>query len=328
MKTATLYFLLALSAGLAQNTKDPPARLLRVPPPTDPLQKRVADDLKELQPTGPPATAPARLPPKPDLPLTPTAKAAVKVSEKWLTGTVAPATGPDGRVIFVFGAGLPTLVCAPLRICLIELQAGEHLAGEPHIGDSVRWNIAPATFGKTQDSTTVIVIKPQESGLDTNLLVTTDRRAYYIRLVSKPEDYTARIAFSYPDDELAEKKWQEHLAKEERERNNAGRLESLSGPNLESVNFDYALSGGSAATRPVQVLDDGVKTYIRMPPEVQNREAPVLISVGADGKPEMLNYRVKGTLYIVDRIMDHARLVTGSGKKAQKVEIIRGTHKP
>jgi type IV secretion system protein VirB9 len=207
------------------------------------------------------------------------------------------------------------------------LQAGERLAGEPHIGDSVRWNVAPANFGKTQAATTVIVVKPQEPGLDTNLLITTDRRAYYIRLVSKPEDYTARIAFSYPDDEIAEKKWQEHLAKEERDRRNASRLEPLSGADLESVNFEYVLSGGSRAIRPVQVFDDGAKTYIRMPPEIQNREAPVLIAVGADGKPEMLNYRVKGTLYIVDRVMNHARLVTGSGKKAQKVEIIRGNHK-
>ena len=31
-------------------------------------------------------------------------------------------------------------------------------------------------------------------GLDTNLLITTDRRAYYLRLLSKPDDYVARVA--------------------------------------------------------------------------------------------------------------------------------------
>ena len=66
------------------------------------------------------------------------------MSEKWRTENNAPAAGPDGRVLYSFGAGLPTVVCAPLRVCIIELQAGEKIVGEPQIGDSVRWNISPA----------------------------------------------------------------------------------------------------------------------------------------------------------------------------------------
>ena len=40
---------------------------------------------------------------------------------------------------------------------------------------------------------------------------------------------------------------------------------------------------------------------------------------------EMTNYRVKDQTYIMDRLFDRANLVLGSGKKAQKVEITRGT---
>lgn len=47
--------------------------------------------------------------------------------------------------------------------------------------------------------------------------------------------------------------------------------------------------------------------------------------IGTDGKGEMTNYRVKDQTYIVDRLFDRANLVLGSGKKAQKVEITRGT---
>ena len=61
----------------------------------------------------------------------------------------------------------------------------------------------PALYGVGDDATSVIVLKPQVPGLDTNLLVTTDRRAYYLRLVSKPEDYVARVAFLYPEDDSA-----------------------------------------------------------------------------------------------------------------------------
>jgi type IV secretion system protein VirB9 len=88
-----------------------------------------------------------------------------------------PLPGADGRVLYSYGAGLPTVVCAPLRVCIIELQAGEKLAGEPHIGDSIPWNVSPAMFRHGDAATTVIVLKPQIAGLETNLLITTDRRA-------------------------------------------------------------------------------------------------------------------------------------------------------
>ena len=134
-----------------------------------------------------------------------TAQEAVKMSEKWMSGRNDLAAGRDGRVLYAYGAGLPTVVCAPLRVCIIELQAGERLVGEPHIGDSVRWNLSPALYGNGDDATSVIVLKPQSAGLDTNLLITTDRRAYYLRLLSKPEEYVARVAFAYPGEEENER---------------------------------------------------------------------------------------------------------------------------
>ena len=87
---------------------------------------------------------------------------------------------------------------------------------------------------------------------------------------------------------------------------------------VEQMNFDYTVRGGDEHIRPVRVFDDGAKTYIQMPPELQHREAPVLLVVGKDGKGEMTNYRVKDQTYIVDRLFDRANLVLGSGKKAQK----------
>jgi type IV secretion system protein VirB9 len=91
----------------------------------------------------------------------------------------------------------------------------------------------------------------------------------------------------------------------------------------EKLNFDYVVRGGDEHLRPRRVFDDGAKTYIQMPADIQHREAPVLVVVGADGKGEMTNYRVKDQTYIVDRLFDRANLILGSGKKAQKVEISR-----
>jgi type IV secretion system protein VirB9 len=35
-----------------------------------------------------------------------------------------------------YGAGMPTVVCAPLRVCIVEMEPGEKIVGEPHIGES------------------------------------------------------------------------------------------------------------------------------------------------------------------------------------------------
>ncbi len=314
--------LMLAANAVAQSGKSPdaqqpaPVTVKRVPAPQqsnsnaadDALRKRVTEDLNALrQPvrTNPvpgqqvkDGKVPVDFRPKPDLPLTPTAQAAVLLSEKWLTETNSPAPGADGRVVYSYGSGLPTIVCAPLRICMVELQAGERLVGEPHIGDSVRWNISPALFGKGDASTTIIVIKPQETGLDTNLLLTTDRRAYYMRLVSKPEDYIARVAFAYPADDLADQRWKDHLARQEQEQIEATRIAELSPTAIDSMNFNYSIKGGNDDIRPIQVFDDGHKTYIRMHPNTADRQAPVRIVLGSDGKGAMLNNRVKGTQYV------------------------------
>src|SRR4029079_2988315 len=89
----------------------------------------------------------------------------------------------------------------------------ERLAGEPQIGDSLRWQLTPAAYGTGVDGTPVIVVKPTAPGLDTNMLVTTDRRAYYLRLMWSPEEYVSRVAFEYPADDK-NRRWQEHMLAE------------------------------------------------------------------------------------------------------------------
>ena len=331
---------------LAQESQAPPVQAKRLPPDKSKRKPATGNDalldrydfgaqIKTLQgadksvpssstpSSNGESAVPVGFKPKTDVQLTKTAEEAVKMSEKWMAEHNQPAVGSDGRVLYSYGAGLPTVVCAPLRVCMIELQAGEKLVGEPQIGDSVRWNLSPALYGSGPTSTSVIVLKPQGPGLDTNLLITTDRRAYYLRLLSKPDDYVARVAFAYPDDEDNERKWQQQLAEQKDRQNKSTRIAELPANGVESMFFDYRLKGGDDSIRPVRVFDDGKKTYIQISAAAKNREAPVLVVIGADGKQEMVNYRVKDDMYIVDRLFERAELILGSGKKARKVEIDR-----
>jgi type IV secretion system protein TrbG len=92
---------------------------------------------------------------------------------------------------------------------------------------------------------------------------------------------------------------------------------------VDSLCFDYRIKAKTDLIKPVRVFDDGEKTFIQMNRDTQTREAPVLVVIGSDGKQEMVNYRVKGDMYIVDRLFDRADLILGTGKKAQRVEIER-----
>src|SRR5262249_34322597 len=157
-----------------------------------PLSPTRSGAVPGLAPGSPASEVPKDFKPVKDVPLPVSAREALGVAQARMTESQIPAPGKDGRVLYTYGAGLPTLVCAPLRGGVFELEAGEKLAGEPQIGDSVRWIISPATSGSSDLTTAMIVVKPKQVGLDTNLLVTTDRRAYCLRLISKSEEYLAR----------------------------------------------------------------------------------------------------------------------------------------
>jgi len=261
---------------------------------------------------------------KGDVALSATGAEAVLLSREWTESQNVPVPGKDGRVVYPYGGGLPIVVCAPLHVCILELEPGEKIEGEPHIGDSIRWEISPSASGSGPDATPLIIIKPRIAGLDTTMVVPTDRRAYYVRLESKPNEYIARVAFSYPEN--SQQKWQEYLAKqreaEQLQKATAERVADLPNGAIENMYWNYEIKGGDASTRPVHVMDDGAKTYIQMPVETIHRELPVLVVRGPSGS-EMVNYRVKDNMYIVDRLFDRAALLLGSGKHQVKVELIR-----
>jgi type IV secretion system protein TrbG len=262
-----------------------------------------------------------------EVPLSPTAHSALAAGKPWMTDRNPATFGSDGRVLYTFGTGLPEVICAPLRVCVIELQAGEKIQGAPQVGDAVRWNITPATMGEGAGLTELIVIKPVQTGLDTNLVVPTSRRMYYLRLVSKPTEYVARVAFTYPED--AQIAWQKHtMAQQQREqRIDATRVVEMAPNAIDTLYFEYFIEGNDDELKPARVFDDGQKTYIQMPARTQFRELPVLMMTGPEGKPEIINYRVQGTMYVVDRLFDRGALLLGVGKQQRKVTITRASAK-
>ena len=80
-----------------------------------------------------------------------------------------------------------------------RLQEGEAV-NDLNVGDSVRWKITPATQGAGDSLITHVMIKPTDVGLITNLVITTNRRTYIVKLLSRERDWMPRVAFDYPGD--------------------------------------------------------------------------------------------------------------------------------
>jgi type IV secretion system protein VirB9 len=68
------------------------------------------------------------------------------------------------------------------------------------------------------------------------------------------------------------------------------------------------------------VFDNGKKTYIKMPDSIQQANMPVLF-IREKGKNDLVlvNYRIKGNFYIIDRLIDTAELRV-SDKEVIKIE--------
>ena len=262
------------------------------------------------------------------------AVSAADASHQWETGVATPTPGADGRVVYIFGQGMPVMVCAPLRVCAIELQAGEHLQNQPQIGDSRRWEITPVLSGSGLEETPLLIVKPIEPGLETDLIVPTDRRTYVFRLVSDPARFVSRLAFQYPGDDGAKwaafeirqdaaKRDAEAVTEQAREKDKRAGVVPMAENALDNLYFDYKLDG-DVAFRPERVFDDGAHTYLIYPNDGRFRELPTLLIV-ANGKSELVNFRVEGSRYIVDRLFDKAILVVGVCKKQTRVTITRAT---
>jgi type IV secretion system protein VirB9 len=205
------------------------------------------------------------------------------------------------------------VITAPERVTDIALQPGETLVAVAS-GDTARWVIGDTTSGSGAEKRTHVLVKPFSAGLSTNLVITTDRRSYHIALTSIAKTAMAALSWTYPQDALIALK---------RAAVTAEAVAPVAvGIEVETLHFNYTVSGDRPTWRPLRAFDDGRQTFIEFPASLVVGEAPPIFLLGAKGEAQLVNYRVKGRFYVVDRIFDVAELRLGT-KDQQIVRISR-----
>lgn len=203
------------------------------------------------------------------------------------------------------------LYAAPERVSDIVLQPGETLTSVA-AGDTVRWTVGDTTSGSGESQRTHLLVKPFAAGLHTNLVITTTRRVYHLELESRAAGAMAALSWTYPQDELI-------ALRRQRDVEEAARP-IASGLSVEQLDFNYEIFGDKPAWRPIRAFSDGRQTYIEFGPGIAVGEAPPLFVIGEDGEAGLVNYRVAGRYYVVDRLFGAAELRLG-GKRQKVVRI-------
>lgn len=203
------------------------------------------------------------------------------------------------------------LYTAPGRVSEIALQPGESLISVA-AGDTARWVIGDTASGSGAGRRTHVLVKPSAVGLRTNLVITTDRRVYHVQLESTARTAMASISWTYPEGELLALRAGQPSAEPP----------VAAGVAVEALDFGYRIEGDDPLWRPLRAFDDGSQVFIEFPASLAQGEAPPLFVLGDGGRAELVNYRVRGRYYVVDRLFAAAELRLGE-RRQQVVRIVR-----
>ena len=247
-------------------------------------------------------------------------------AQQWLrTGVANNIIGTNGSVMYAYGQSRPTITCAPLHVCVINLLAGEHITGLS-IGDSVRWLVQPTNAGDRP----VVIVKPTQAGLVTNLVVTTDAgRVYYMTLVSDAHDYVPLVGFYDPQQLVINLQQQAAQARAAEQAKVEARKQAVVAPlgdiDPAKLDFDFRCVADdnhadldNADLLPVRVFAGGGHTYLQMPQAMKFTDAPAVFNT-SDGSTELMNSRLVHGDYVIDGLPTRFKLVLGVGKNSRAV---------
>ena len=237
-----------------------------------------------------------------------------RVASATRAATEEPTGFVNASSVYPYAEGrLYHVYTAPGRITDIALQPGEAL-GAVAAGDTVRWIIGDTTSGAGASRRSHVLVKPSVVGLSTNLVITTDRHVYHLALTSTARTALTALSWTYPNDQL--------IALQKRAEAADAAAPVVSGLALDQLQFGYAVTGDKPDWRPVRAFDDGRQTFIEFPARIATGVAPPLFVIGTNGSAELVNYRMRGRYYVVDRLFDVAELRFGL-KRQQIVRITR-----
>ena len=167
-------------------------------------------------------------------------------------------------------------------------------------GDTERWMIEEAVGGK--ENRTYIYIKPLEEDIKTNINIATDKHSYFINIESKNGEYNPLVEWQYPNERK--------ILMNEYEDNS----EAIGTTDLMKLNYRYFWNKNSKLS-PVQVFDNGKKTFIVLKANLQ--EMPAFYVKGLDNQLSLVNTKIEGRNVMINSVVKEIHMTLG--KKTLKI---------
>jgi type IV secretion system protein TrbG len=213
----------------------------------------------------------------------------------------------------------PIIKFAPLQTGMINLQKGERVVNIS-FGDTSRWNITQSYVGDKKNGHVIILIKPTTPNIVTNLIIITNKRVYNFNILSRSDVFTPDVRFLYPTDATQSFISTGKPMIDTSTQTPMHYAQSNTVINASKLRSNYTLTGDNPTWKPVRIFDDGIHTMIAFSPMTGRTNLPVLY-VYINGQPSMVNYRYHRPYMIVDRLFQHAELISGKGDNQQAIQI-------
>ena len=297
-------------------------------PGSSPILSPVQGETAQVPPSPPPAAVPTEgrpylagvAPPErreqPGGPR-PTGRSAIAAANQAARAASSADAFIGGVQVFAWAEGrVYDVWTAPLRVTALTLAPGETVSAKA-AGDTVRWQIGESPSGEGASVRTHVLIKPLQTGLETNLVLTTNQRVYLLNLRSGPADaFNTAVAWDYGPSAAP------------LPTHDAGSLvlppvdvAAVTPQGPLDARYRIEARGRTPRWAPTAAFNDGVRTFVTLSPDAGVDEAPALF-VRSDGELQLVNYRQADGVLIVDRVFDEAELRLGD-RRPQVVRIRR-----
>lgn len=182
---------------------------------------------------------------------------------------------------------------------LILFEPGEVILETPYVSEPDVWRFSRGIGLKNGVPQHHLLVKPDYSNLNSTLVVVTDRRVYQMELVSTKTTYMPTVQWLYPQTIADGETWKQY--QEEKLFTEQGNVRR------DQVSFDYKMRHSVfkiPTWLPTQVYDDGQRTYIILNDKSLLTEYPAVFNE----KNEIINYRVKDNIIIIDNLIEKVTL--------------------
>ena len=190
--------------------------------------------------------------------------------------------------------------CRPGFTTDVQLAPGEKVL-KITAGDKINWEYRYMADKNGYH----LYISPTQMGIETNLIIITDKHNYQLMLATSKQFYPI-VKWNYP---------QEHYEVQD-DKNIVMEVKSV-----DQLNFKYNISRAEEYPwAPECVFDDGFRTFIRLAPGKADKYRPLLMIKKA-GRWMLTQYAVKSGALVVGETFREGMLILGNGEQRKTVRI-------